>query len=241
MKKLISKCKKIKAWFFMDHLELDEKWWHTIIKMIFILLLISFNFIILIPIADKELKPDYIINRRDISIKNNLYNFTENFEGKEHNNTILPFMKLSGYFGIIKNNEIEVISDDFLDETFCLKDPEKHHYGVINVFYEYYKTTPLYEMAPVNFDVFSGLNEYYMEDIYKDKTIKCFLYDSIKYNGDFNKYIGTPDNIINFKLSIFYYFMFGIEVLIFNLVLFIIFSTIYYRIILYIIYRKKNK
>lgn len=241
MKKIISKCKKIKAWFFMDHLELGKKWWHIFIKITFILLIIFFNVFLLMPIASEELEPDYVINKKDISIKNNLYTFTENFEGEDYNNTISRFIKLPGQFGIIENNKVKVISTDFLNSGFCIKDPEKYHDGVINIFYEYYKTTPIYEEAPVNFAVFKDLNEYYMEDIYKEKTRKCFLYDTIEYNGDFNKYIATPDNVINFKFSVFYYFMFGVEIIIFNLILFIVFSTIYYRIILYIVYYKKIK
>lgn len=235
MKKITTIYKKTSHWLFRDNLELGKYWWHRLIKVIFLSLffLIAIgSYIALITDPDTEL-----LSKNNISVKNTLYQFTENYKGEDYNNTIPKFFEQKGNFGVLKGNKIEYVSSYSLGKSFCIKAPEKYQDNIIKVLYEDYKSKLSYEKTPESLEGFSNAIK---NNIFEDTTRKCFLYDISTYNEELKNIENLSSNIINYRPNIIFYIEATIVVLLIALLSFVLFALIYYRLILYIVYGNKK-
>lgn len=233
----MEKIKKICSWLFRDSLELNKKWWHRLIKVIFLSLffLITIgSYVALIVDPDVEL-----LSKHNIHINNTLYKYTENYTGKDYENTIPSFFEQKGNFGLLMDNKIQYISSYSVGKSFCLKAPEKYQDNIMKLFYEDYKSKLGYGIKAESIEVFSNTLKY---KIFEDKTRKCFMYDlSTTYDEYLKKITNLSASIINYRPNALFYIEATIAISLIALVSFILFALVYYRLILYIVYGNKNK
>ncbi len=230
-----NKYKKIKSWLFRETLELDKKWWHRLVKVIFLALFFLIAVVSYIAIvADPDAG---LLSKHNISVKNTLYQFTESYKGEDYDNTIPKFFEQKGRFGVWVDNKIEYVSEYSLGKSFCIKTPEKYQDNIVKIFYEDYKSKLGYGKTAGSLEDFSdGVKN----KIFEDATRKCFLYDISTYNDELKNIENLSSNIINYRPNIIFYIEATIAVPFIALVSFIFFALIYYRLILYIVYGNKK-
>lgn len=235
MKTITNTYKKISTWIFRDSLELSKHWWHRLIKVIFLSLffLIAIgSYIALIADPDTEL-----LSKHNVSVKNTLYQFTENYKGEDYDNTVPKFFEQKGNFGVLKGNKIEYVSSYSLGKSFCIKAPEKYQDNIIKIFYEDYKSKLSYGKIPESLEGFSNAIK---NTIFEDTTRKCFMYDISTYNEELKNIENLSSHIINYRPNVIFYIEATIVVPLIALLSFVLFALIYYRLILYIVYGSKK-
>ncbi|MFA5132182.1 MAG: hypothetical protein WC444_02530 [Candidatus Paceibacterota bacterium] len=231
---------KIKSWLFRESLELNKHWWHRLIKVIFISL---FSIIAIASYISIIFYPDRaFFSKHNIVIKNTLYQFTENYNGEDSNNTIPTFFKQEGEFGLLVDGSIDYISEYSLGKieegTFCVKNPEKYLEGISKVLYSSYLKTLSYEKAQAtSLDIFSDVIK---KQFNEDKSRKCYFHGISFYDQNLKDVTNLSSAIINFKPSIIFYVEATIIVPILAFISFLFYVLIYYRLILYIVYGNKK-
>lgn len=231
-----NKYRKIRSWLFRESLELNKKWWHRLIKVVFLSLffLISIGAYIL---AISEIDEGYL-SKHNISIKNTLYQFTENYTGDDYENTIPKFFEQKGSFGVLIENKVVYISEYSLGKSFCLKTPEKYLEGISKIIY-----TNLPIKTGKSFSKDQTLEWFYKEtekNFYEDTTRKCYLFDVNEYNNDIKDVENLSKKIINYRPNAVFYIEATVVISFIAFVFFILFALIYYRLILYIVYGNKK-
>lgn len=237
MKKITNIYKKIKNWLFRESLELDKKWWHRLIKVVFLSLfflitIVSYIMVILYP------KDTGLLSKHNIHINNTLYKYTENYTGEDYENTIPKFFEQKGNFGLLIDNKIEYISSYSLDNSFCIKNPEKYLDGISKILYPDFLRSLSYEKAQnASLEEFSkGISKLF----YDDSTRKCFFVGLDKYDENLKKPTHLSTSIINYRANTLYYIEATIAIPIIALLSFILSALVYYRLILYVVYGNKK-
>lgn len=228
--------KKIKSWLFRNNLELSKRWWHRLIKVVFLslfFLIAVVSYIAVIYDPDIEL-----LSKHNISIKNTLDQFTENYSGEDYENTIPKFFEQKGKFGILIDNKVEYVSSYSLGKSICVKEPEKHLDALSKVMY-----TNFPKILGKSFSQQQTL-EWFTEEIrksfYQDTSRKCYLFDRDEYDENLIDTKNLSQKIINYRPNVFFYIEATILVPLIALISFILFALIYYRLILYIVYGNKK-
>lgn len=237
MKTINNTYKKISSWLFRDSLELHKKWWHRLIKVVFLslffLITIGSYIMVLSYPNDTEL-----LSKHNIHINNTLYEYTENYVGEDYENTIPKFFEQKGNFGLLINNKIEYISSYLLGKSFCVKAPEKYQDNILKIFYEDYKSKLGYGKNAVSIEEFSNTVK---SKIFEDATRKCFMYDLNTYDENLKKIeTNLSASIINYRANALYYIEATIAIPLIALLSFVLFALVYYRLILYIVYGNKK-
>lgn len=228
--------KKILSWIFRDNLELNKHWWHRLIKVVFIslfcLIVVSVYVIAVIDPNQDVLRPSNVI------VKNNLYEFTANYNGEDNENTIPKFFEQGGDFGLLVDNKIAHLSSYSLGKSICTKTPEKYLEGIAEILYEDYKKDLTYEQLKG-----SSLNDFtktVKEMFEEDTSRKCFFFDLNTYDENLQKQKHLSKNIINYKPSFTFYLEITLKIALIALLAFIILVLIYYRAVLYVVYGNKK-
>ena len=223
--------KKIFTWLFRDSLELHKHWWHRLIKVVFISL---FSLIVLGSFIASMFSPERsFFMEHNIHINNSLYGFTENYEGKDYENTIPKFFEQDGYFGTLEKGKLGYVSEYTLGNSICIKTPEKYLDGISEILYKDYinKTGTLSKS-----DFVARANEIFSEDT----TRKCYLFDINKYDKEIIKIENLSKHIINYEPNIVYYLEITIAQILIAVISFLFFALVYYRLILYIAFGNKK-
>lgn len=201
---------------------LERKWWHRLIKVIFLgfLLLIA---VFLFVIRNEIVKE----NSFNISSKENLKTFSANSESKDQVNLIPSFFQKREKVGCIKGNKIKEIREFELDKSFCNKDIENNSDAI---------TTYIQKRIPEYWDIthnnlkeliIKKYNEFLLRDWEKPY---CFIETSL----DCDKIIAYQKNILFYIQAIFY-----IAIIIY--ILSILWQLAYYKWIIYIVYGSDKK
>ncbi len=228
--------KKIKSWLFRDCLELDKKWWHRLVKVIFLSLffLIAFgSYVAIVANPDRM-----FLSNHNISIKNTLYQFTQNYKGEDNDNTIPKFFEQNGQFGLLVDNKIEYVSEYSLGKSMCIKNPEKYLDGISKILYADFIKDLSYQQAQTkNIDTFT---EAIKKHFYEDTTRRCYFFDLSTYDDNLTKTTNLSSGIINYKPNALFYIEATLAIPLIAFVLFVLFALFYYRLILYIVYGNKK-
>lgn len=228
--------KKILNWLFRESLELNKHWWHRLIKVIFlsIFFLASIaSYIAVIYAPDRELMREH-----NITIKNTLYSFTENYPKGDNLNTVKDFFDQDGEYGLLLNGKVEYISLSSLGKALCVKTPEKYLDGISEMLLPVYKENLSYEQSQKV--TLSDFTEHIRKQFSEDTTRKCYFFDLDTYDENLKKITNLSANIINYKPNIIFYIEATIVIPILSVLWFIFFALMYYRVFLYIIYGNKK-
>jgi hypothetical protein len=228
--------KKIKAWLFREDLELNKHWWHRLVKVIFL----SFFFITTIGASVLFLvNPEDIgiLSKHNISIKNSLYQFTENYDGLSNDNTIPIFFEQKGNFGVLMDKKIDYISSYSLGNSICMREPDKHQDAILFLHWINFRDSLDYGKDPGSLENFKNVTKEY---IFKDASKKCFFYDINEYAEELRQIENLSSAIVNYKPSIVFYVEAILGIVLMSLIYFAVYILIYYRLILYIVYGNKK-
>ena len=101
--------KKIFFWLFQYNLELEKRWLHRLIKVVFLSIfsLVTITSFIAALISEPDL---LFFRKHNMIINNTLYQFTENYAGSDLENTIPEFFEQKGIFGVLIDNRVSYIS-----------------------------------------------------------------------------------------------------------------------------------
>jgi hypothetical protein len=232
----MNKIKIIFSWLFRSSLELNKHWWHRLIKVIFIsLFCLTTLAIYFFGITSPE--SSYLV-KHNVSIKNTLYTFSENYVGKDNENTIPKFFEQKDNFGLLIGNKINYISEYQLGKSVCYKTPEKYLDGISAIIYSGFLSTLNYqEQQTTSLEKFTPK----IKEIFnKDTNRKCFFFGTNDYDGMLKKTDNLSIKIINYKPNILYYIEFIIIASLITFISFVIYALIYYRGILYVVYGNKK-
>lgn len=215
---------KIKNIVFPYREGLENKWWHRLIKVFFVFLLVIVSVIVYICFLDGNK-----VSKNDIDIINNLRQFTKE-DSKNLDNTIPYFLKQNGELGCLEGDEIKYVSEYYLEEkSLCNKD-------IIGNF----------DKVIVAINKQENLN--YTQDQIEEFKNKTFEEnESLVSKGEEKRYCFIKDvecasnNIIKYKKNVFYYCEPLVYVLPIIFVFYILCVNLYYRVFIYIIYGNKNK
>lgn len=224
---------KLKSLLFRDNLELDKKWWHRLVKVIFLSLFFLISIVSYIAVvADPDTE---LLSKHNTSVKNTLYQFTENYKGEDYENTIPKFFEQNGNFGVLVDKKIEYVSSYSLGKSFCLKTPEKYLDGIAKIIYTNIplKTGKSFSSTQT-LEWFSKETE---KNFYEDITRKCYLFDA---NDDIKNIEDLSKKIISYKPNAIFYIEATLLISLIALISFVLFALIYYRLILYIVYGNKK-
>lgn len=228
--------KKIKSWLFRDGLELDKKWWHRLVKVIFLsifLLIVFGSYVAVVAYPDRT-----ILSNHNISINNTLYQFTQNYAGKDSDNTIPKFFEQSGQFGLLIDNKIEYVSEYSLGKSICIKNPEKYLDVISKILYaDFIKGLSYEQTQATNIDTFT---EAVKERFYEDTTRRCYFFDLNTYDDNLTKTTNLSTSIINYKPNAFFYIEATLAIPLIAFASFVLFALFYYHLILYIVYGNKK-
>lgn len=228
--------KKVFSWLFRDSLELNKRWWHRLIKVLFISIFCLAAIAIYISLITDPSRE--FLGKHNIHVRNNLYEFTENYTGEDYENTIPKFFAQKGQFGLMVENEMEYVSAYLLGNSFCMKTPEKYLDGITKVLYpDFVKGLSYEDKGSASIE---KLGEYLKKQFYEDTTRKCYFYDLNDYDENIKKVTNLSRNIINYQPNAFFYAEVTLVYAIAIFLAFLIFAAIYYRVILYIVFGSKK-
>lgn len=228
--------KKILSWVFRDTLELNKHWWHRLIKVGFIALFfltVSGSYITILVESPRKLQRPH-----NITIKNTLYQFTENYSGNDNENTIQKFFEQNGEFGLRVGNTIEYISLYSLGKSLCIKTPEKHLSGISKTLFEDYINTLSYTEQK-NSSI-TDFEEEIKKMFYEDTSRKCWFFGLNSYDENLKKQSNLSGNIINYSPNFLYYLEATLMIGMMAFLSFVILALVYYHVLMYIVYGSKK-
>lgn len=253
MKKITDIYKKIKIWLLKDSLELNKKWWHRFLKVLFVMSIISLTIYVIILLANSYPR---IVNQ---------WNFADVLSGRlsksDYSGKILSVKQLyndeeiisdsdiytKDYFPNLKDKELLLpyFPPIFLEgtESFCSNKLDEKIKGIAseNNIKLFSTTNPTLNTLSNNIDAFTSY-------LYNN-NIKCVMVDSFSVENDnreTSKYTFLrPVNIYEYNVyryeNNFMGFILDIILSIIGLLLYIfVVLFIYNKIILYIIYGNKK-
>ncbi len=253
MKKITDIYKKIKIWLLKDSLELNKKWGHRLLKVLFILSIISLTIYVFILLSNGYPR---IVNE---------WNFVNNIAGKlnskDYSGKVVPIKELyndkeiisdsdiytKDYFPNLDNKDLLLpySSPIFVEDTesFCSNklDEQIKEIASENNIKLFSTTNPTLNTLSNNIDAFTSY-------LYNN-NIKCVMVDSYSVENDnketskytFLRPVNTYEyNIYRYENN-FMGFILSIIFSIIGLLLYIFITLfIYNKIILYIIYGNKK-
>ena len=216
---------KILSIFSSSKEGLENKWWHRLIKVLFVFSLIAvfaFSFVCSLQYID--------ISKNKINIVNNLREFTKN-DNQQLDNTIPSFLEQNGELGCLNGDTINYISSyDLENNCYCNKDMINNIDKAIAV------------IAKVQNSYFS------ISEVEKFKNDRIAERDAFLQKGEEIRYCNinksiecTSNNIIKYNKNIFYYGEAFIYSILVTALFYLIFIILYYKVFIYIIYGNKNK
>ncbi len=225
--------RKLFTQIFKDETHLERYWWYRLIRVLGIafLGLIAIGAIVILIVEP----PVGLLSKHNTHIKYSIYEYTQNYTGKDYENTIPKFTAEKGSFGILNDGKFVyktnyLSSYDLGDKSFCVNSPEKYIDGVAK---------RIYEIAgnPATSSI-EEAKKYVEQDFIKNPSRKCYFIGS--NFEDIQLKDNLSNSLVNFRPNIFYYFEVLLMVLVSAFLLFAVVCLIYWGPIRYIIYGKNK-
>ena len=227
--------KRIFTEIFKDEAHLERYWWYRLIRVIGLgfLSLIAIGVVVALMIEP----PIGLLGRHNTHIKYSLHDYTQNYKGKDYDNTIPKFMAEKGEFGVLNNGKFVYKTSylskyDLGDKSFCLKSPEKYIDGLAEIVYKN-------AGSPTTSSVLDA-KKYIEEDLIKNPSRKCYFANSGINFEDMQLQDSVSSSLVNFRPNILYYIEVVLIVSAGSFLLFTIVCLIYWGPIRYIIYGKNK-
>ncbi len=232
MKKIIT---KFCTWLFREKLQLQNHWWHRLIKVIFLVIffITSIGAYIGIMIESDRL----FLNKHNITVNNSIIEFTEKYEWPDNINTIPKFFEQKGKFGVWIEDKLDYVSLYSLWESICLKSVEKNIDIIVDRLYQDYQSRLNYWEKGIGYLAF---NDWIKKNLEDNPNRKCYFYNFSTYDQNLENIENLSENIINYKPNFLFYLEITIAVSLVALLSFILFALVYYHLILYIVYGSKK-
>jgi len=243
--------KKISDWIFKSKVDLSKKWWHRLLKVLFIILIIASSIYGAMIIVDSyadithNWKYETSLSERlsDESFSGEVFSVNDLYSANE---IISDEPSYSMNYSLddkkwLSPTDLLFAKDP--EETFCSDELHNHASKIAeaNNVYLFSNTTPSLNELYADVDVFTS---YLISNSYR---IKCLIIDryssytagSLDYKYTFLRPIDTFDyHIYEYENNLSEFILYVVGSILFSLIYILIAILIYYKAILYIIYGK---